>query len=102
MKLIQNSLRASALVMATLLLSVAKLSAQTPIIRCHTVYMDSVRHTQNPNLPTAEEFEDWMEKEITQKKKHAETSLIINGVYQIPVVVHLIHDGDAIGTGDNL
>jgi hypothetical protein len=102
MKLIQNSLRASALVMATLLLSVTKLSAQTPIIRCHTVYMDSVRHAQNPNLPTAEEFEDWMEKEITQKKKYAETSLIINGVYQIPVVVHLIHDGDAIGTGDNL
>jgi hypothetical protein len=102
MKLIQNSLRASVLVMATLLLSVAKLSAQTPTIRCHSVYMDSVRHAANPNLQTNDEFEDWIKKEITVKEIQAQSSLIINGVYQIPVIVHVIHEGEAIGVGTNL
>ena len=103
MKLTQNSFRASALVVATVLLSaINSIAQQNPLIRCATVEMDSILHAQNPNLPTNQEFEEWISKKISNKKKLAETSLIINGVYQIPVVVHIVHDGDAIGTGDNL
>jgi hypothetical protein len=64
--------------------------------------MDSVRHAQNPNLQTNDDFEGWIKKEITVKKIQAQSSLIINGVYQIPVIVHIIHEGEAIGTGTNL
>ena len=72
------------------------------VIRCATMEMDSIRRANNPDLPSPGEFEDWLNKEIIAKKKLAETSLIINGVYQIPVIVHVIHDGEAVGTGTNI
>ena len=34
--------------------------------RCTTVKMDSIRHAQNPDLQTNEEFEQWLEKLIAQ------------------------------------
>ncbi|MDB3906454.1 choice-of-anchor J domain-containing protein, partial [Crocinitomicaceae bacterium] len=70
--------------------------------RCSTVEMDSIRHAENPDLQTNEEFEEWLEKLISEKKKRQAQGLIINGVYQIPIVVHVLHDGEAIGTGRNL
>ncbi len=70
--------------------------------RCTTVKMDSIRHAQNPDLQSNEEFEEWIEKIIAEKKKFQSQGLIINGVYQIPIVVHVLHDGEPIGTGRNL
>ncbi|GAB5426114.1 MAG: hypothetical protein Crog4KO_32610 [Crocinitomicaceae bacterium] len=64
--------------------------------------MDSIRHAQNPDLQTNEEFEEWIGKLIAEKKKFQSQGLIINGVYQIPIVVHVLHDGEPIGTGRNL
>ncbi|NRA10830.1 MAG: choice-of-anchor D domain-containing protein, partial [Crocinitomicaceae bacterium] len=102
MKLSKNSFWVKSLALILMSFSALNSSAQTPIIRCHSVYVDSLRHVENPNLQTNEEFEAWIDKEVTQKKKLAESALIINGVYQIPVIVHIIHNGEAIGTGTNL
>ena len=70
--------------------------------RCSFTKMDSIRHAENPDLQTNEEFEQWIEKLIAEKKKFQQQGLIINGVYQIPIVVHVVHDGEPIGTGRNL
>ncbi|MCR9173677.1 MAG: M43 family zinc metalloprotease, partial [bacterium] len=70
--------------------------------RCSTMEMDSIRHAENPDLQTNEEFEEWLDKLIAEKKKFQQQGLIINGVYQIPIVVHVVHDGEPIGTGRNL
>jgi len=72
------------------------------IIRCATVEMDSIRHAENPDLQTDEEFEEWLEKLIADKKQKQAQGLIINGVYQIPIIVHVVHNGEAIGVGRNL
>lgn len=71
-------------------------------VRCWSTEYDSIRHALNPDLQTNEEFEEWLAKEINAKQKLSETQLIINGVYQIPVVVHVIHNGEAVGTGTNV
>ncbi|MEJ6582674.1 MAG: M43 family zinc metalloprotease, partial [Crocinitomicaceae bacterium] len=84
------------------LISFNSFSQQNGVIRCYTVEDDSMRHANDPNLQTNEEFEDWITKQLEAKRKKGETQLIINGVYQIPVVVHVIHNGEAIGTGTNI
>ena len=70
--------------------------------RCTTVKMDSIRHAQNPDLQTNEAFEEWLEKLVAEKRKFQSQGLIINGVYQIPIVVHVVHNGEAVGVGRNL
>ena len=72
------------------------------VIRCATMQMDSMRRANNPGLQSEQDFEDWLNKAIVAKKNAAQNSLIINGVYQIPVIVHVIHNGEAVGTGTNL
>jgi hypothetical protein len=72
------------------------------IVRCATVQDDSVRHAQDPTLQTNEEFENWIKKLSVQDKKRRETALIIDEVYYIPIVVHIVHNGEAVGTGNNL
>ena len=64
--------------------------------------MDSIRHANDPTLQSNDEFENWLAKLINEKATKPQPKLIINGVYQIPVVVHVIHNGEAVGTGTNL
>src|SRR5690606_40649970 len=71
-------------------------------IRCYSTEYDSIRHAQNPELQSNEEFEEWLAKMMNEKRHKAQSQLIIDGVYQIPVVVHVIHNGESVGTGTNI
>lgn len=71
--------------------------SQNPI-RCYTNEMDSVLRANNPELNSQEDFENWINNEI-QNNANAK---IVGGVYQIPVVFHVIHNGEAVGTGTNV
>ena len=70
---------------------------QAPI-RCYTVEMDSALRANNPGLPSRDDFETWLSSEMQNNAQ----SKIIGGVYYIPVVVHVIHSGEAVGTGTNV
>ena len=73
------------------------------VVRCATVEMDSIRHANDPTLQTNEEFEAWMAKEINSRKKLPTNKQVLNGVYTIPVVFHIIYNnGEAVGTGHNI
>jgi len=72
-------------------------NAQAPI-RCYTDEMDSALRANNPSLPSKEDFETWLSGEMQNNAQ----SKIIGGVYYIPVVVHVIHSGEAVGTGTNV
>jgi Pregnancy-associated plasma protein-A len=74
--------------------------AQTPsgVVRCFTDQADSLLHAEHPELESSEQFENWLQDEIAYRQSHK----IIGGVYQIPVVFHVIHSGQAVGTGSNL
>jgi PKD repeat protein len=88
------------LVLFTSILSFQSFSQE--VIRCYSTEYDSIRHAENPDLQSNEDFEAWLEKLIQDKKERAITQHIVNGVYYIPVVVHVVHNGEAIGTGRNL
>ena len=52
--------------------------------------------------PVSGEFENWIDTKIQQKKLERPTKTQQAIRYQIPVVVHLFHKGEAIGNGLNL
>ncbi|WP_350205457.1 choice-of-anchor J domain-containing protein [Ekhidna sp.] len=50
--------------------------------------------------PTTGEFENWISTKIAERQARAEQPLA--PLYQIPVVVHVFHKGEPVGTGVNL
>lgn len=50
------------------------------------------------SIEGVEGFEEWMSESV----QFNQNALIIGGVYQIPVVVHVIHNGEAVGSGSNI
>jgi len=72
-------------------------------VRCSSVEQERALQQQYPNRLNDKEFEKWIAPLVTEHKnrtlsKNAKTTAIIS----IPVVVHVIHNGDAIGTGENI
>jgi PKD repeat protein len=73
--------------------------SQVPgVVRCYSDEMDSIRKVEHPSSETDEQFESWI-NDVIETAKH---SKIVGGVYQIPVVFHVIHSGEAVGTGTNV
>lgn len=66
---------------------------------CGTEKLDSLRRKRNPNLETLDTFEEWMANQRLKKTSGANRT---QSTYTIPVVVHIIHNGEAIGTGLNI
>ncbi|WP_291726529.1 T9SS-dependent choice-of-anchor J family protein [Bernardetia sp.] len=78
---------------------------QNGVIRCATMEQDAILRANNPNLGTLEEFEQRIAPIIKENKETGQGGAnfhIVDGVYIIPIVVHVIHDGEPIGTGDNI
>jgi gliding motility-associated-like protein len=72
-------------------------------VRCATVENELALQKQFPNRLKNADFEKWIsplikEHQLKVASKTAKTSSIIT----IPVVVHVIHNGDALGAGENI
>jgi len=87
-----------------LLLSIATI-AQEDFTRCATDEYNKMLLKDNPNMMGSEAFEKKLSKQI-QLNKLRSTSINSAAsrriVYTIPVVVHVIHNGEAIGVGPNI
>jgi hypothetical protein len=70
--------------------------------RCATVhYMDQLRK-EGKVKQSEEQFEQWLDVRL-QKRKNEQQALRTQGSsYEIPVVIHVIHNGEDIGTGTNI
>lgn len=66
--------------------------------RCATMDADSMIRAAYPEMGTLTDFESWMQEKIRQ----GNTALRSSAVITIPVVVHVIHNGEAIGSGSNI
>jgi hypothetical protein len=77
---------------------------QNGVIRCATMEQDAILRANNPNLGTLDDMEQMLAPIIEQKKLQAQNpnAHIVDGVYIIPVVVHVVHNGEAIGIGNNI
>lgn len=71
-------------------------TAQT--IRCYTDEMELIRQQADPNAENAEVFEQWM----TEQAQFQQMALNVGGLYYIPVVVHVVHNGETVGVGRNI
>ncbi len=69
-------------------------------IRCATEQSEAMRRQQYPNMETREEFEAWLQDKIAEQQRTPQTGARV--VETIPVIVHVIHNGEAVGTGNNI
>ena len=68
------------------------------VVRCYSDEMEVERKNQFPQLESRAQFEEWINSEINAPNQNR----IIGGVFQIPVVFQVIHNGEAVGSGSNL
>lgn len=72
--------------------------AQDQPRRCHTMEADAELRARYPQLGTLEEFENWLAPRVRSFNKEGASRAIST----IPIIFHIIHDGEAVGNGDNL
>ncbi|HEY3429258.1 MAG TPA: M43 family zinc metalloprotease [Cyclobacteriaceae bacterium] len=51
---------------------------------------------------STEQFEEWLQQKQALRKSRMRTMHLQAGPYKIPVVFHIIHNGEALGTGANI
>ncbi|AIJ36753.1 T9SS-dependent choice-of-anchor J family protein [Flavobacterium psychrophilum] len=71
-------------------------------VRCYTTEHEADLKAKYPNRQTTQEFESWLAPQIEKIKADRRAGKNIQTVYNIPVVIHIIHDGDAVGSGENI
>jgi len=71
-------------------------------IRCYTNENEAFLKAQDPSRATTEQFEAWLAPKIAQIKADRAAGRNVQVVYNIPVVIHIVHNGDALGTGENI
>lgn len=67
--------------------------------RCGTTEYEDFLRRHFPGRLTTEQFEDWL-RPLIQKAKNEKSQN--GGIITIPVVVHVIHGGQAVGTAPNI
>jgi hypothetical protein len=67
-------------------------------IRCATTEYQEFLRKQNPKLESDEKFENWLSQKIIEQQSMSQSG----GIIYIPVVVHVIHNGDAYGSNENI
>ncbi len=76
--------------------------APTGHIRCLTDEYEQYLQKQNPKRRTNQEFEAKIAQLIEQQNQLLQVSSQSGGIIYIPVVVHVIHNGDAYGSNENI
>jgi len=80
------------------LLGNQKANHKDQFIRCSTIENEKRLQAKNPKRSTSTEFENWLAPIIATQREKNLTSKTAIVTYTIPVVIHVIHDGDAINT----
>lgn len=70
-------------------------------IRCVTTEYEKFLQEKNPKRMTTSQFETWVTPLVKQYKTMKNTSQS-GGIITIPVVVHVIHSGQAVGVAPNI
>lgn len=81
-------------------ISPEKINSENGIIRCATTEYEEFLQEKNPKRMTDSQFESWISPLIQQKAsmRTAQTNVIVT----IPVVVHVIYNGQTVGTAPNI
>ncbi|MCF6142289.1 T9SS type A sorting domain-containing protein [Flavobacterium sp. K77] len=75
------------------------------VIRCASTEYEEYLKASNPQRLSTKEFEQWLAPKVQleqARKRNSNKTAQTSAVITIPVVVHVIHNGDAVGTDENL
>ncbi len=75
------------------------------VIRCASTEYEEYLKASNPQRLSTQEFEQWLAPKVQleqARKRNSNKTAQTSAVITIPVVVHVIHNGDAVGTDENL
>lgn len=86
-------------ILSILLLSAFSSQAQD---RCGTVEYTKKLQAEKNVSETTRQFEDWLKSKKLKYRKDNDTQRQQTTTYQVPVVVHIIHNGEAMGSGTNI
>lgn len=81
---------------------------ETGVARCASTEYEAYLKDIDPNRATTAEFEAWLAPKIEALKtqylanRNSSSGNVIESVITIPVVVHVIHNGDAVNSGENI
>ncbi len=81
--------------------SLNKKSPIDGVIKCATTENELRLQTKNRNRMTNNQFENWLSPIIEAQKQKNLTNKTGIIIYTIPVVIHIIHNGDAINTSSS-
>lgn len=70
--------------------------------QCATMEMDSLLRVRNPELGSLNDFERELQLKVLDIKKKMQSGRLAATVITIPVIVHIVHNGEAVGAGRNL
>lgn len=70
-------------------------------IPCASTEYDLYLDSKYKNRQTKAEFEEWMAAKIEERKNRLQLKTT-NEIITIPVVIHIIHNGDPLGTTENI
>ena len=82
-----------------------KITATNEFIRCASTEYEEYLKGKDPKRASNTEFEKWLQPILSQEKSNQKTGSTLQrttAVITIPVVVHVIHNGDNIGIDENI
>ncbi|WP_162419533.1 M43 family zinc metalloprotease [Cyclobacterium roseum] len=79
------------------------LNAPIDPARCGAVFLENKQADKLGYFGSREYFEGWMEDKSKERRElRAGSRLMLEEIRQIPVVIHVIHQGEPIGQGSNI
>lgn len=87
------------LTLSLLLVFYSALEAQK---RCATVEYQTLNRSGENIIKSEKQFEKVLAEQIQARRRNPFSRIEPQGTYQIPVVVHVIHNGEALGVGRNI
>ncbi|MHA3786970.1 M43 family zinc metalloprotease [Flavobacterium hauense] len=72
------------------------------LIRCISTEYERFLQESSPKRADEAQFESWINNKITERRATKSNQKSGNAVVTIPVVVHIIHNGDALGSNENI
>lgn len=83
--------------------TVENVNPENGLIRCASSEYEKYLQQNNPQRATSQEFEQWLAPKIEAVKAQRMASPEgTTQVITIPVVVHVIHNGDPVGSSENI
>ncbi len=75
---------------------------ETGFARCLSVENEKILQNQNGRRFSDAQFEEWLAPHIAKIKADRAAGRAQMAVYNIPVVIHIVHDGDAVNSVGNI